>query len=157
VGGLLGRPSAAEPLAQRLSARIAGLRIAAAAMTNRPAVFIEIWHDPVMTVGRGAFLSELVGLAGGRNLGDEVDKDYFTVSAEWVVARNPDIILCFYMSDPDLPGRFRRRAGWEGTRAVRDGRICAGFDNDALLRPGPRVLEGIEALRACIRPGSPDG
>ena len=43
------------------------------------------------------------------------------------------------------------RAGWENIRAVRSGRVYDKLSTDVITRPGPRVLEGIEELRNCIR------
>ena len=94
----------------------------------------------------------MIYLAGGRNLGDDVEKDYFEVSPEWVVSRNPDIVLCFYMSKGSGARRsVLERTGWQQVNAVRSGAVFDGFDNNLILRPGPRVLEGIEALKTCIR------
>jgi iron complex transport system substrate-binding protein len=110
-----------------------------------------------MTVGTNAFLSELVHLAGGRNIGDDVEKDYFQTSSEWVVAKNPEIILCLYMSDKGSAKEdVLRRAGWQSVKAVRQGTVYDGFNNDLVLRPGPRVLQSIELLKKRIQPsGSP--
>jgi iron complex transport system substrate-binding protein len=195
VGRLAHRESAAQPLAERIR-RAVSERRDALARNNQvfqhsarcpssvpdspggrdrpspagtpPTVFVEIWGDPLMTVGRKSFVSELVTLAGGRNLGDEVtDKDYFPVSSEWVIARNPDIILCLSVSGQmsevsnqqleignqksEIGNQIATRTGWAQIKAVRDGRVYGGFDNNLILRPGPRVLEGIEALQACIQ------
>lgn len=183
VGRLAHRESAAQSLAERIRREVAQRR-GALAETNQafqsvgipPTVFVEIWGDPLMTVGRNSFVSELVALSGGRNLGDEVtDKDYFPVSSEWVIARNPDVILCLYMVKgagqttddrqrtaenqsfesgkwkTESGNQIANRPGWAQINAVRNGRVYGGFDNNLILRPGPRVLEGIDALQACIR------
>jgi iron complex transport system substrate-binding protein len=152
VGSLIDRKDQAHALAASLREKIAALRARAAAETDRPSVYVEIWHDPVMTAGTNSFLSELVYLAGGRNIGDELRKDYCQVSPEWIVAKDPDVILCLYMSDA---GRARsalmERSGWRHMKAVTAGAVFDGFDNNLILRPGPRVLESIDLLRACIR------
>lgn len=156
VGGLTGREAAAAALAGSLRARIAELRAQNRGISKRPSVYVEIWHDPKTTVGTNTFLSEIVALAGGHNIGDETDKDYYQVSSEWVVDRNPDVILCLYMSGGGASGKLvAERMGWRGMAAVRNGRIYDGFDNSVLLRPGPRVLEGVEALRRRILDGVP--
>jgi len=151
VGELLDRAADAERVAGDFESRLAALRDRAAHDTDRPAVYVEIWHDPLMTAGRGTFVSDLVHLAGGRNIGDETDRNYFRVSSEWIVSHDPEIIVCTYMSDSvDTVERVKRRPGWRTIRAVRDGRICAGFDSDVILRPGPRALQAVEELRSCI-------
>jgi iron complex transport system substrate-binding protein len=150
VGRLTGRDARAADLAAGIENGIAALRRSAApASADAPTVFVEIWADPLTTVGRTSFVSELVTLAGGRNIAADVERDYFQVSPEWVIARDPDVILCLYMSEDARPrARVLARAGWETVAAVRHGRIHDRFDVDILLRPGPRVLDGIAQLRA---------
>jgi iron complex transport system substrate-binding protein len=155
VGTLLSHADKAQALADELKRQVALLRTEAGTVTNRPSVYVEIWNDPLTTVGRGTFLSELIQLAGGRNVGDEVNKDYFEVSPEWIVSRDPDVILCFYMKPGSgVRERVLERPGWKQVKAVQSRAVYDGFDNNLILRPGPRVLDGIKALRACIRRGA---
>ena len=109
-----------------------------------------------MTAGRNSFVAELVTLAGGRNLGDELTQDYVTVSTEWLLQRDPDLIICLY------PGALRtqyaatnKKLGWAALRAVQAGRVYSDFTIDTILRPGPRVLDGIEQLRQVIATAPP--
>jgi len=152
LGRLLHRAPAAEALAARFAADLARLRRAAAdSPRRRPRVYAEIWSDPLMTCGRRTFLAELIALAGGQNLGDAADRDYYPLSAEWVLLQQPECILCLYDAPPGDPaGRFRARSGWARLPAVRQGRVYGGFDNAVLLRPGPRALEGVRRLRQCL-------
>jgi len=161
VGLRLGRATRARELAENIRRQVAAAKAECAqrALSERLQVFLEIWNDPLMTVGRNSFVSELIALAGGRNIGDAVtNREYYAVSSEWVLAQNPGIVICLYMigSGPgDDPGAgalklVKNRPGWDVTRAVREGRVHGGLNNDVILRPGPRILEGLEALRQCI-------
>jgi len=156
IGDLIGHSAVAERQAQALSEEIERLREANRHLAQRPRVFIEIWNDPLNTAGRGSYLSELVTLAGGANIADEVDKDYFQVAPEWVIARDPEVILCFYMTSNSVPNAFQlKRDGWQSVAAVKQGRVFSGFDNNVVLRPGPRVLEAVQALRQAIDQARP--
>jgi len=105
-----------------------------------------------MTAGGRSFVSELIRLAGGQNIGDEFEKDYFRISSEWVVSRSPDIILCVGMAGKSSSRHLvMERSGWNSIKAVRTGRVYDGLHGDLLTRPGPRVLDGIKELQACIR------
>jgi iron complex transport system substrate-binding protein len=44
------------------------------------------------------------------------------------------------------------RPGWQRLRAVREQRICIfnSDDEDAIVRPGPRMAEGARLLAQCI-------
>lgn len=151
VGDYMDRRDYARELADLIRKRINEFR-SDAERSDGPLVYVEIWSDPLMTAGRGSFVSDLVSLAGGRNIGDDVFRgEYFSVSPEWVIARDPEVIICLYMSDERTIGSVvGARLGWGGIRAVRDGRVFGGLNSSAILRPGPRVLEGIEILRDCI-------
>ena len=152
LGVLLHREAAAEPLAAQLAAGIAAARQNAATQKMPPLVYAEIWSDPPMTCGKKTFLAELIALAGGRNLGDVSERDYFAISTEWILARQPDVVLCFYMADEKhLPERFAARPGWSMLPAMKKKRIYGGFDNNLLLRPGPRALEGLRLLQNCFK------
>jgi iron complex transport system substrate-binding protein len=118
----------------------------------RPTVFVEVWHDPVTTAGKESFVADLIELAGGRNIGNEASTPYYTVSSEWVIARNPDVIIALYMAGGTNVPPVAGRAGWSAVAAVKNGRVYGNLNNDLILRPGPRVMEGAHLLRKCIDP-----
>ncbi len=156
LGVLLRREASAAPLARQIADGIGGARRAAAERRKPPLVFAEIWSDPPMTCGKTTFLAELITLAGGRNLGDVSGRDYFAISTEWIVAQQPDIVLCFYMADAKLlPERIAARPGWSVLPAVKNKRIYGGFDNNLLLRPGPRSLDALSVLQKCFQTAAP--
>jgi ABC-type Fe3+-hydroxamate transport system substrate-binding protein len=41
---------------------------------------------------------------------------------------------------------FLKRLGWQGMAASRSGRIYDDVNPDILFRPGPRIVDGIEAI-----------
>jgi iron complex transport system substrate-binding protein len=152
LGVLLHRDAAAELLAAQLVEGIAAARKTSAVQTNAPLVYAEFWSDPPMTCGKHTFLAELITLAGGKNLGDASERDYYAISTEWILARQPDVVLCFYMADEKhLPARIAARPGWSVLPAVQKRKIHGGFDNNLMLRPGPRALEGLRVLQKCFQ------
>lgn len=166
VGECLNHSTEARALAENIRRHMAELKTAMAARAGaaRPSVFLEIWNDPFMTVGKNSFVSELVTLAGGRNIGDTVtNRDYYAVSSEWVLAQDPDIVICLYMTssmdggDPQAAPlkMVASRPGWGVIKAVKTRRVYGGLDNNVILRPGPRIIEGIEALRKCMEDQTP--
>lgn len=109
----------------------------------RPRVYVEVWGDPLTTAGGDSFLSDLVQLAGGVNIAAGLRPEYVHVSAEWIIAQDPDIILLAYMfSNASAVESVVKRPGWDKMRAVRQNAICADVDPDLLLRSGPRMLDG---------------
>jgi iron complex transport system substrate-binding protein len=150
LGRHLHRESEANTLATRLTQQIAACRAAPPA-PHPPRVLVLIWNDPLTAAGRNTFISDLITLAGGKNIGDEINRDYFPVSGEWVLDRNPDIIFCFFMAGKNsVKQQILQRRGWEHVAAIRDGCVYDGFDNDLVVRPGPRVMQGLELIRPTI-------
>ncbi len=151
VGNLTDRREQGDSLARQLRSDIEEARAASSQKTG-PKVFVALWADPLYTVGRGSFVSELVALAGGRNIGDEIESPYFQASPEWVIGQNPDIILCLFSGDAvQTAERFYGLPAFASLSAIRRRRVYGGFDLDELLRPGPRVMRSVEALRRCFK------
>lgn len=153
IGHMIDKEDEAALLAGTLRDGIAKLRERSASLTNRPTVYIETWNDPLWTTGHGTLLSDLVSLAGGVNIGDSVKEGHFQVSHEWIVSQNPDIVICCYMaSHTSVRDLVLKRPGWKHMKAVKSGRVYDKLHNDIILRPGPRILEGVEELRKSISP-----
>ncbi|NTU69076.1 MAG: cobalamin-binding protein [Chlorobiaceae bacterium] len=151
LGQLSGHTQKADSLASVIEQGLATYRKEAATTLRKTKVYLEIWDDPLWTGGKHSFTSTMINYAGGINIGDEVDKEYFEVSPEWVIRQNPDVIACMYMSkETPAVTAVRSRAGWSGIEAVRNDRIHGNFDNNIYLRPGPRVLEGISGLKRLL-------
>ena len=119
-----------------------------AAAGDRPLrVFVEIWDDPITTVGGASFLDEVIAHAGGVNVAHELAQQYPKISPEKVIDWNPDVIvLCYMARDARETASMAKRIGWTDILAVRHGRIIADLDNDLILKPGPRLVEGVRML-----------
>ena len=114
---------------------------------QKPRIYVEVWGDPIMVVGPNTFLHDMVVLAGGIPLGEDLKKKYEQVSMEWAVAENPDVILIAYMFPVrDVEMVVSERPGWKMIKAVKNDAICSSINPDWLLRPGPRLIYGAEAL-----------
>ena len=115
-------------------------------------VFIEIWHEPLMTAGKGSFVDELITLAGGINIAHDVVRPYCNYSSERVISLNPQCIIMAYM-DKETPLRLiKQRFGWDKIDAVRNERVFNDINPDILLRPGPRITKGLSEIYKRLYP-----
>lgn len=149
LGRETGRRAEAEHLTLDMRQRLDAVRKSLAGLeeADKPRVFVEIWMDPVMTAGAGTFTSELISLAGGRDIAYDA-APWSPFSPELVIQRNPQIII----SQCASAAQIRQRPGWGGIDAVRNGRVH-DVDQNIFSRPGPRLVEALEVLAALLHPG----
>ena len=114
---------------------------------RRVTVVIPTWYEPIIVIGGGSYLSELVTIAGGRNLYDSMPSPSPTVAFEDIVRLNPEFLLV----GPERAARLRTLAKWRTLPAVREGRLLV-FDTARVLRPAVRLGEGAVSLVRLLHP-----
>lgn len=153
VGALTGTEKEAEAVAVDMEERAAVIagKVDAERDAGKvpPKVFYEIFYENnVWTAGSDSIISDLIGLAGGDNLGDADSSDYYEFSVESLIAGNPDVYLVGSGSMAS-PGDITAREGWGRIDAVRNGRVYV-MPEDLVYRTGPRLIEGLESIYAAI-------
>ncbi len=155
---LVGQAAGAEEAAQEL---LASMREGVEAVTakvegveKRPKVFYELdATDPAKpyTAGPGTWHDQFIRLAGGVNIAGEADMPWVQFSTEEIIAQDPAIIVLGDANYGVTAEDVAQRPGWEVIAAVRKGAVYP-IDDNLISRPGPRVVEGIEALARIIHP-----
>ncbi len=138
IGALVGLPRAANELAAKQRTHV---RAAVARARSHPRVLL------VLGVGRASFAflptswgGDVVKQAGGKLIteGLSASGGYARISDEYVIARNPDVIIAVPHGNPDeiprLTRFLRTNPAWSTTKAARTGRVYVSNDN-ALLQP----------------------
>jgi iron complex transport system substrate-binding protein len=147
VGDACGVREKALAVVEALRARLA--RVAAqVAGEKRPRVAIVEWVDPPFTAGH--WVPDLVVAAGGEPVGARGgQRSVETTYAELAAAR-PDFVLV-------TPCGFHLDGALAQAAAVTDhfpGAQVWAIDADGLVvRPGPRLIDGVEAIAAMLHPG----
>jgi len=111
---------------------------------ERKRVYVELSSRPLVTIGASTFLNELIEMAGGYNIFQDLTRDYPVVTQEQVIKRNPEIIIVLH------PDGIGERLGWAEIPAVKNQRIYSGLEQDCLMRPGPRLVQGLKELKRII-------
>jgi iron complex transport system substrate-binding protein len=165
VGVACGRGDVARTRRAELAARIEVVALRAERCVSnlvrgggaRPAVLTIEWLDPVM-IG-GTWMPELVELAGGSPLVTAAGDHAPTLGAEELDALAPDVVLikpCGFALERTLAEAELLRAllapRAERWPAVRTGRVFVADGNAYFNRPGPRIVESLEILAACLWP-----
>ena len=120
---------------------------AATAGVSRPTVFWHVWDAPIITIGAHSFMSELVEIAGGRNIYDDLDAPSANVALEDIVRRDPQLVL----AGPDGARTIRETAIWQAVPAVRAGRVVV-VDTTLLARPSIHLGEAAVSLARLLHP-----
>ncbi len=138
IGEITDSRSRAEETIDELLREKAILESLVAKIERRLSVYVELDVNPLFTVGRGSFVSQLVELAGGENIVKD-NIPYLPISSETIIASDPDVIVLAY---PGAKEGVSSRIGWKDVSAVKAGRIYDDVDNDLITRPGPRCIKG---------------
>ncbi|HEY1772561.1 MAG TPA: cobalamin-binding protein [Gammaproteobacteria bacterium] len=153
LGGMLGCETETKKLVAELEAGLEKLRAAAAKLPRRPRVYFEEWDTP--QISGIAWVSELVGIAGGDDIFPELAKE--SLGKNRIVAdpleaprRAPDIILGSWCGKKFRPKQVAARPGWGEVPAVRDGELHE-IKSSLILQPGPAALtDGVNAIHQVI-------
>jgi iron complex transport system substrate-binding protein len=151
--GRIGKATARQAEAQQLIARIgAEVRAVQGRLANVASkrVLMLVGHQPMVAVGRGTYLDDLLRIARADNVADVSGEQWPRLSIEYIIAVRPDVILDGSMgTDPSAPIRFWDR--YPTIPAVRDHRVF-GYPDDPILHAGPRVGHSLEMIAALIHP-----
>ncbi len=110
-------------------------------------VYVENWHDPIFSVGRGTLQHEMIERAGGINIFSDIEGSR-QVNIEAVIAKNPDIIISF--NNQIGLDVIKDRPGWGFINAIRDGKIYQLTAKEA--SPNPRIAASLEQVARIIHP-----
>lgn len=155
VADLLGETNHSLVLLAGLRARLAALAQHLAGTPPRRVLFV-VWHDPLITIGRGTFIADALRHAGGQSVVD-VDQDWPRISLEEVVRLNPEVIVFASSHSETVTQTFEalaERPGWRNIEAIRHRRYAV--ISDAVNRPAPRLIDAIEDLARQLHP-APSG
>jgi iron complex transport system substrate-binding protein len=142
-GALAGTTARAEAAAADFEAAITRLRERHAAAPDLT-LLLQIWHQPLQTVGGQHLLNEVMAVCGGLNAFADTRVVAPTLNLEAVLARNPDVIVATGAGH----GRPAWLDMWEDYPTLSATRQRAVFhiDPDHLLRPTPRLALGTATL-----------
>ena len=153
LAAMVGQAEKGLALIHAMQGRLLEIEAAAAQLKRRPRVFFEEWYDP--HISAIAWVSELVGIAGGDDCFPELAKEpmgkgRIIADGADIVARNPDIIFGSWCGRKFRPAHVRARRGWQDVSAVKNEQLFE-IKSAEILQPGPAALiDGVEQIHAII-------
>lgn len=149
VGEILGEKEQSKLLVQNLRKRTVAV---AEAVKQKPPVrvFYQLSAEPLYTAGHDAFVTDLMRRAGAVSVTAEVPGAWPKYSAESALAARPEAII--------LPtggsmgsGNSTVTEALRQSPAVLQGRVYK-INDDHLVRPGPRAVDGLEEMARALHP-----
>ena len=149
IGRIVGHQQQAELLIQKLGERTQAVEKAVAGK-QLVRVFYQVSGEPLYTIGRDAFVTDLIRRAGGISVTADVPGAWPKYSNESALAARPEAII--------LPtGGSMGAANATVTEALQQspaaltGRVYK-INDDHLARPGPRSVDGLEEMARALHP-----
>jgi ABC-type Fe3+-hydroxamate transport system substrate-binding protein len=146
LGELLRQETKAQRIIDGMQQRLAEI---AARVKNQPKkkVFLQMWTEPLITVGKSSFPDWLVAAAGGINVFNDLPFDSGQVSLESLIQRDPEVLIFLADQEP-FAKTLSKRPGWSSIRGVRDAHFC--FIEEADIRRSVEFLDGLVKIQSCL-------
>jgi iron complex transport system substrate-binding protein len=148
----LGQATAHETQAmaasQLLRQRIAAVR---AKVKDLPVVdlYMPVSYDPVITIGKGSFISEIIDAAGGHSITSDINQEWPHISMEAVIARAPEALLMMRGGTITFDS-LQNRMGWNALPAVKNRRVF--YVDTRVNFPSPVAIDALEDLAKQLHP-----
>lgn len=151
VGRILNRSSSADGVAMAMRERIAAIRNKTEGLVRIRVLYV-LNSQPLITVGPGSYIHQVITVAGGSNIASQTAVPYPHLNMETVLKEDPEIIIFPIGKAEGIPPSEQQQwQRWTSLSAVKQRRLHQ-ISADVLNRPGPRIVEGLEALARIIHP-----
>ena len=149
IARILGSPEAGEQLARKITLQFDAVKQRIAPAPRR-STLLAVGLRPLVAVGGKNFINELITLAGGENIAGNAAQPWLNLPDEYVVAKAPQVIIEAGMGSE----RSESAKHWSDLKsipAVKERRVYS-YPSDKILRPGPRIGEGLEEIARLVHP-----
>jgi iron complex transport system substrate-binding protein len=148
IGSITGKKELAVLKTKELRKRMNSIISRVKRLPRRRILYL-IWHQPIMTTGGNTFLDNLIWLAGGESISRDIKQNIVQLSREEIIKRDPEIIFLPHLKDKRIAEEFMQN--WKMLTAVQKGMVYQ-LNEDLVLRPGPRIVDGLELMAKTIHP-----
>jgi len=151
LGEATGHAGAAASVVAGMKHKISSI-VASVPRPPKPlSVYAEVGTDPYYSVTSATFIGQIISLFGLRNVADRAGGTYTSLSSEYIVASDPDlIILADTVCCGQTPATLLARPGWKTISAVRTGSVLAVNDSIA-SQWGPTIVEFVADIADAVK------
>lgn len=151
LGRMLDRSTTANAVAMDLRQQVAQIKQRTERFSPVRVLYV-LNSEPLITVGPGSFIDQLIVLAGGANVAAKSGTPYPRLSMETVLQDDPEVLV-FPVGESEGISDSEQQSWrqWSTITAVKQGRLHQ-IPADLLNRPGPRVVRALELLADILHP-----
>jgi len=151
LGRMLDRSTTANAVAMELRQQVTQIKERTERFSPVRVLYV-LNSEPLITVGPGSFIDQLIVLAGGVNVAAKSGTPYPRLSMETVLQDDPEVLV-FPVGESEGISDSEQQAWrqWSTITAVKQGRLHQ-IPADLLNRPGPRVVRALELLADILHP-----
>ncbi len=155
LGQMFEKVSAASAVTQHIREHLAAIKRKVETLPAKRVLYV-LNSQPLITVGPGSFIHQMIGVAGGINIATQTSNAYPRLSMETVLKEDPEVLI-FPSGEVEAVPRSEQQQWrrWDSLSAVKHQRFHE-VSSSLLNRPGPRVVEGLEQLARAIHPDAFD-
>jgi len=148
IGRALNREQDAAKLvaALRERATVVRRRVAGKPVIN---ILMPIWYDPIVTIGKTAYMTDMIEIAGGHSVTSDIGEEWPEVSLEAILSRAPEALVLVRGSKMSVEA-IRTRPGWLTMPAIKNNRIY--YVDDRIESPSPVAFDALEDLAKQFHP-----
>ncbi|MEV1295875.1 ABC transporter substrate-binding protein [Pseudonocardia sp. NPDC049635] len=153
LGDIFGVPERADAVVADMQARVAAVEAAAPRLDPPPSVFLyDSGTDRPNSAANQVPPNDIIRIAGGRNILDDVDGRWTDVGWETVVERRPEIIMILDYGDRSAQEKIdflKSLPTLRSVPAVQNDNFFVLDYNEGIS--GPRNIDGLERFGAYLR------
>ena len=147
VGSITSNEEVANLRADSLENAVEQIRQDVASNAKRPRVLLLIGSDQLFAFGKDSYVHEMIQIAGGVSLTESLETPSPVLTEEFVISSEPDLIVGTFSDASEL---LENHPAFQSVPAIQNNQICV-IEQSLVLRPGPRLVDGIHELAECIK------
>jgi ABC-type Fe3+-hydroxamate transport system substrate-binding protein len=148
IGRALNRLPQAAALNSSLTQRIEAVK-ARTAGKPAPRILVTVWYDPIITIGKHAFITDIIEAAGAKSVTDDLLPDWPQISIETLIARAPEALLLVRGGKVNIE-TLQNRPGWSTLAAIKSNKVY--YVDEGIEDPSPVAVNALEEMAKEFHP-----
>lgn len=148
LGKITGKEREAQYIYSNMLRRLKTIERKLIPIKTKLKVLFLLWNDPFISCSPKTFVGDLLKKLKVENIVEKEEPEYPVLSIEYILQKNPDIIIIGEMSGISMESIIKKPE-FSNISAVKNKKVFY-INDDLVFRPGPRLIDGLEALYKII-------